>query len=106
MKTYNVLLACQNGMSTGIMKKKIEQAAEADGVELHVRAVGLDEITKEAHKVDIVLLAPQVRYAYNSLKNSLEGVTSHMLIDSIDFGTMNGKAVYEKLIAVINGEQI
>lgn len=98
MSKINVLLACQNGMSTGIIKKKIEETAVAEGQEITICAVGLDEIKKEASKYDILLLAPQIKYAAKSVEKDVEGICKFMIIDSIDFGTMNGANVYHKMM--------
>lgn len=98
MDKVNILLACQNGMSTGIMKKKITEEAVKCGVEITIQAVGLDEIKKEASKYDIVLMAPQIRYAARTVEKELAGVTKHMVIDSIDFGKMDGASVFHKVM--------
>lgn len=99
----NVLLACQNGMSTGIIKKKIEEEASKNNQEINIKAVGLDEIKKEASNYDIVLMAPQIRYAAKGIEKDLAGVCKLMVIDSVDFGTMNGANVYKKLLEKVNG---
>ncbi len=101
MKKINVLLACQNGMSTGIIKKKIQEEAIKNDIELFINAVGLDEVKKEAINYDIVLLAPQIRYAFKSISKDLEGVTKYMQIDSVDFGKMDGAAVYYKFMKLL-----
>lgn len=101
MKHVKVLLACQNGMSTGIIKKKIQEEATKNEVDLTIQAVGLDEVVKEAGHYDMVLLAPQIRYAYKSLSRDLEGVTNYMMIDSIDFGKMDGASVYHKFMKLL-----
>lgn len=102
MKEVNVLLACQNGMSTGIIKKKIIEEATKNNVTLNIRAVGLDEVKKEASKYDLVLLAPQIRYAFKAVSKELEGVTKYMLIDSVDFGKMDGASVFHKFMKLLN----
>jgi cellobiose PTS system EIIB component len=101
MKKVNVLLACQNGMSTGIIKKKIVEEANKNDVELNIQAVGLDEVKKEAGKYDMVLLAPQIRYAFKSISKDLEGITKYMQIDSVDFGKMDGASVFHKFMKLL-----
>lgn len=93
-----IVLACQNGMSTGIIKNKIEEAAQEINVELEINAIGVSDLKKEASKYDLVLLAPQVRYAEKAISKELEGEADYMIIDSVDFGTMNGKNVLKKAI--------
>ncbi len=101
MEKVKVLLACQNGMSTGIIKKKIQEEAVKNNVELVINAVGLDEVKKEAGNYGMVLLAPQIRYAYKSIAKDLEGITNYMLIDSVDFGKMDGASVYHKFMKIL-----
>ncbi|MEG0959137.1 MAG: PTS sugar transporter subunit IIB [Erysipelotrichaceae bacterium] len=101
MKKINVLLACQNGMSTGILKKKIQEEAIKNDVELNIQAVGLDEVVKEAAKYDLVLLAPQIRYALKGLSRDLNGITKYMMIESIDFGKIDGASVFHKFMKLL-----
>ncbi|MEG0176857.1 PTS sugar transporter subunit IIB [Anaerorhabdus sp.] len=101
MKKVNVLLACQNGMSTGIMKKKIQDEAIKNDVDLNIQAVGIDEIKKEASKYDLVLLAPQVRYAEKAIAKEINGIAKHMVIDSVDFGKMDGASVFHKFMIML-----
>ncbi|MFV0380905.1 MAG: PTS sugar transporter subunit IIB [Breznakia sp.] len=101
MKKIKVLLACQNGMSTGIIKKKIQEAAQSNDVDLHIEATGIDSIKKEASNYDLVLLAPQVRYAEKAIAKEIDGATKYMLIDSVDFGKMDGASVFYKVMKAI-----
>ena len=55
---------------------------------------------KEAGKYDMVLLAPQIRYAFKSISKDLEGITKYMQIDSVDFGKMDGASVFHKFMNI------
>lgn len=101
MKKVNVLLVCQNGMSTGIIKKKIQEEAAKNDVDLIIQAVGIDEVKKEASKYDLVLLAPQIRYAEKAIAKEIDGITRYMVIDSVDFGKMDGASVFHKLMKTL-----
>lgn len=57
------ILVCTQGMSTNIMKMKIEEAAKNDQKELDIQAVGLDELDTYLKGTDIVILGPQIKYA-------------------------------------------
>lgn len=97
----NVLLVCQAGMSTAIMCKKIQQAAEAQGQTLSIKAVGLEATPKESIGKSIVLLAPQVKYAAQGLRKEVPEEIPIMIIQSQDFGLMRGDEVYKKMCKVL-----
>lgn len=83
------------------MKKKIQEEASKNDVELNIQAVGLDEIKNAAANYDLVLLAPQVRYAEKSVAKDIEGITKYMVIDSVDFGKMDGASVFHKIMKML-----
>ena len=51
----NIVLMCAGGMSTSIIMKNIKKAADAEGLECEVSAIG--------RNADCILLGPQVGYA-------------------------------------------
>lgn len=61
------LIVCQAGMSTTIMCKKIIEAAEKDNEDLNIKAAGLDSVGQGSEGRDIVLLAPQIKYAAQNI---------------------------------------
>lgn len=98
-----VLLICQAGMSTAIMCKKIEESARKDGEEIEISAAGLDAAAAESAGKDIILLAPQVKYAAKEVRNDVPHHIPIMIIPSQDFGLMNGSEVYRKMNQVLKG---
>lgn len=98
---YNVLLVCMAGMSTGIMRNKIEQAAKDNEVDMKVEAVGVNQIQDYLENVDLVLLGPQIKYAEKQIQGDLPSGIPLMVIDSTDFGMMRGDAVYQKLMKLL-----
>ncbi len=95
------LIVCQAGMSTTIMCKKIKEAAEKDNENLDMKAVGLDSVAQGSEGRDIVILAPQIKYAAQNIRKQVNSEIPIMIINSQDFGLMCGDEVYRKMKAVI-----
>ncbi len=95
-----ILLVCSAGMSTSIVVKKMEAAAQELGVEAKIWAVG-DALAKEnVGEADIVMLGPQVKYLLDKMKG-LAGDTPVEVINMQHYGMMNGKAILERALEII-----
>lgn len=95
------ILVCTQGMSTNIMKMKIEEAAKNNQKELDIQAVGLDELDTYLKGTDIVILGPQIKYAEKMIREQLDKVDSQILMmcmEPADFGLMRGTVVYQKML--------
>ncbi|MHA1506170.1 MAG: PTS sugar transporter subunit IIB [Candidatus Asgardarchaeia archaeon] len=79
IKKLNVIIICQFGASTSYLEKNIIEAAKKRGIEIDVKSFPVsagydrttDESTLDYSKVDVILLAPQVKY----LKGRYEGLS-------------------------------
>ncbi|MDR7315763.1 MULTISPECIES: PTS sugar transporter subunit IIB [Brevibacillus] len=92
----NILLCCNAGMSTSLLVKKMEQAANDKGLEAKIWAVSADEVSRHIDQADVLLLGPQVRYKLTEMKK--EGEARGIPVDvisTVDYGTLNGKNVLE-----------
>ena len=88
-----IMLCCASGMSTSLLVEKMKKAAQEQGVETEIWAVGANEVKANAGKADIILLGPQVRYAQKTIEAEAGGVPVAN-IEMRDYGTMNGERVY------------
>jgi len=81
-------------MSTSLLVNKMKAAAAGEGVDLEIFAVPEVEVMQSLGKADVVLLAPQVRFLLNKLKQELEpkGIPISV-IDGLTYGLMKGDAV-------------
>lgn len=95
-----ILLVCNAGMSTSMLVKKMQQAAQEMKVEVSIEAKSLAEAKKEIETADIVLLGPQIRYELDNVKK-IAGTTPVEDINMMDYGMMNGKKVLEHALSVI-----
>ena len=70
MAKLTVLLMCSSGMSSTIIRKNMEIAAQKKGIDLTVTAKAESAVSIERDIVpaDIILLAPQIRYIKNDIQ--------------------------------------
>lgn len=70
-RTLKVLLSCSAGLTTSLFAQELNTMAEMSGIDYHFYAVPYLNIYEEVENYDIVLIAPQIGYMYNRLKESL-----------------------------------
>ncbi|MFP3720838.1 PTS sugar transporter subunit IIB [Niallia circulans] len=97
----NILLVCNQGMSTSFLVEKMKQVAKEQSIEVNIWAVSDAELHENWEKADIVLLGPQVGY----LKSNTEKVVGNSIpvtvIDFVDYGRVNGAAVLKTALEMI-----
>ena len=97
----NVVLVCTQGMSTNIMRGKIEEAAKIKNIDMSVIAVGLDDLSNHLTDTQIVVLGPQVKYATKSVRNEIDKVNTNIkmfVMNFQDYGLMRGDSVLENIL--------
>ncbi len=100
MKT--VMLVCSAGMSTSLLVNKIRVNVINKGLDLKIIAASEAEARSLNYEVDVLLLGPQVRYLAEKLRDLLgEQGTKVSIIDSISYGTLDGEAVLNQALALI-----
>ncbi|MBC6297708.1 PTS sugar transporter subunit IIB [Listeria sp. FSL L7-1517] len=99
----NIMLVCSAGMSTSLLVKKMTEAIEKKQVDATVIAVAEADFDKYRNNVDVVLLAPQVRFLEKNLKRVLDPIGIPVsIINGIDYGTMDGEKVLNDALTMIN----
>ena len=97
----NVVLVCTQGMSTNIMRGKIEEAAKIKNIDMSVIAVGLDDLSNHLTDTQIVVLGPQVKYATKSVRNEIDKANTNIkmfVMNFQDYGLMRGDRVLENIL--------
>lgn len=92
MKT--IYLFCNQGMSTSMLVKKMQAAADAMHYDATIAAWPLSEVDVKGAEADMILLGPQVRYAVKKIAAQFPDKK----VDAVDmraYGLMDGKAVVE-----------
>lgn len=91
-----ITLICGLGMSTSMLLSNMELVAKSKGIEVEIRAIAEIKFREYENDTDILLLGPQIGYLLDKFKKKYadRGIKIS-IIDSIDYGMMNGKNVLE-----------
>ncbi|HCR43390.1 MAG TPA: PTS sugar transporter subunit IIB [Ruminococcaceae bacterium] len=97
-----ILLFCSAGMSTSLMVTKMRKAAEKKNIDVTIDAFPEAEMAKHLDGTDVVLLGPQIRYAYKRAQKLCEPKNIPVaLINSVDYGMMDGEKVLDFAMSLI-----
>ncbi|WP_286906958.1 PTS sugar transporter subunit IIB [Clostridium sp. UBA1652] len=101
-----IMLVCSAGMSTSMLVSKMKKAAEEKKVEAEIFALPASEaVTKlETTDIDVMLLGPQVRFMEQDFKKKVNGKIPVAVIDTADYGMMNGSKVLDFAQSLIEGK--
>jgi PTS system cellobiose-specific IIB component len=104
-KKIKVLLVCAIGMSSSLLVSKITEEAEAAGVKMDMLAIETPEVARwdfETNVMDMVLVAPQVRYKRKSIAKASEPYgTIVEIIDSVSYGMCDGEKIFQQIMAAL-----
>ncbi|MFH1453331.1 MAG: PTS sugar transporter subunit IIB [Armatimonadota bacterium] len=93
----NILLICSGGMSTSFITQKMVKAAQEKNLELKIDSASAENLEDVINNYDIVLVAPQVKYRYDRLKEVANNHSKPIaLIDGKLYGTMNGEGILKQ----------
>lgn len=90
-----IMLACAQGVSTSLLVTKMVQAAEEKGTEAEIWAVDYSSVEDRLGTFDVLLLGPQISYAFDEIKEIVGDKAPVEVIKAQDYGRCNGKAVLE-----------
>ena len=89
-----ITLICGVGMSTSLLVSKMEEVAKNKGINVEIRATAEGKFREYENDTDILLLGPQVGYLLEKFKKKCdEKGIKISIIDSVDYGMMNGEKV-------------
>lgn len=103
-----IYLFCSAGMSTSLLASKMQKVADQHNLPIEVEAFPYLEIDKivEERNPDCILLGPQVIYMFKEIKSKFEPKGLPVaVIDTSDYGTMNGEKVLKTAIKLIKSNQ-
>ena len=100
-----IRLFCSGGFSTGILVKRMEEAAQRRNIEVDIKAYGVYQMEKcfDVETVEVALIGPQVAYMMLQIKKACDakGVPFEV-IPSLDYGRLNGDKVLDLALQIIN----
>ncbi|AGF56670.1 cellobiose-specific phosphotransferase system component IIB [Clostridium saccharoperbutylacetonicum] len=89
-----IVICCSQGMSSSIFVRALRKEIKEENLKYTVASIGIFELSKYIDKVDVVLLAPQVKYAFKDISQiSKTYSVPTILINEGDYGIMNVKKV-------------
>lgn len=96
----NILLVCNAGMSTSILVEKMKKAAAEKGIEAKIWALSSVEAKKTKEEVDVVLVAPQLKFAAKDIQNIFKEKPLGV-IDMRIYGTIDGVGALEQAVNLV-----
>jgi len=100
-----IRLFCAGGFSTGILVKRMEEAAQKRNIDADIKAYSqsLMERTFDTETVDVALIGPQIAFTIQNIKKVCDekGVPFE-IIPSLDYGRLNGDRVLDLALQIVN----
>ena len=96
----NILLVCNAGMSTSILVEKMKKVAIEKGIEAKIWALSSTEAKNNKEDVDVVLIAPQLKFAVKDIQNSFQDRPIEV-IDMRVYGTIDGNSALNQALNLI-----
>ena len=90
-----MILACNAGMSTSILKFRLMNEFKRHGYQVLLAAVPISELDDYIADSHIILLAPQVRFFEKELKKSIS--LPIYVIDIADYGRMDATKIFSEI---------
>jgi PTS system cellobiose-specific IIB component len=105
-KKVKVLIVCAIGMSSSLLETKVEEIAASKGIDLEMNAIETPQVARydfENNRVDMVLVAPQVRYKKKSISQSATPYGTVVEdIDPVTYGMVDGEKLYAQIRAALD----
>lgn len=91
-----VLLSCTSGLTTGFFAQKLNESAQLLSLNYEFSAVSYGNLYQTASQYDIILLAPQISYIYDTARKILHN-KKVLKIPPKTFATYDVRAVFSDL---------
>ena len=98
------LLICTAGITTGLLVKNVQNAADERGLDIHVYSAPaiIAEQAIQSQSIDALMIGPQSKYEVARLKDFLTyKAVPYKLISRENYEILDGEAVLEEIIALI-----
>ncbi|MCG1013249.1 PTS sugar transporter subunit IIB [Tepidanaerobacter sp. GT38] len=97
-----IVLICFAGMSTSMLVSRMQKVAAKRSLNVKIVAVSTSDMYEELDSADVILVAPQARYALDEVKEAVKSKgTPVSVIDSQTYGSMNGEAILDMAINLV-----
>lgn len=99
-----ILLACNDGMSTGYLTNKMNEYVQAHALPYEVRAISETTLDREWENCDCILLGPQIGYMKNAVIKTIQNQRPVDVIPAIDYGRINAEGVVKFAMKLLGDE--
>ncbi len=93
-------LFCNAGMSTSLLASRMQKVADANNLPIEIKAFSdsrMADIVNEFNP-EVILLGPQVKHLYDKVNERYGDKHVVSVIDSVDYGNVDGERVLKKAI--------
>ena len=93
----NILLVCACGASTSVLMQNMKDNLKSNELDWNIDALSISEAKTKFGLYDYVLMAPQVKFQTNFVKELCKDIPQITIINvsAIDFGRCNGNGVLD-----------
>ena len=103
---YNIALVCEHGASTGLCVRKMREAAEKESIECVIDAYSALKLDSIVDNMDCILVGPQLSFKLEKFKQAYpENAAKMAVINSMDFGMMNGSKILNDAMSLIKQQE-
>ena len=100
MENLRVLLCCGAGMSSGFLAQKTQQAANAKGVAMRVKAVSQSVVDDYLDEMDILLLGPHFGSHLGEFEDLAAPYHGHVaVIPQAIYGSLDGAGMVDFVLS-------
>ncbi|TDW26102.1 cellobiose-specific phosphotransferase system component IIB [Breznakia blatticola] len=93
-----ILIICNAGMSTVILKSKLEKVAMAKGIKVDIKATTFNDLERIYMNYDIVLVSPQISQLHDEIKRITRNSIYIQLLNMTDFGLMRAEKIFDDIL--------
>lgn len=98
-----ITLVCAGGMSSSILVKRMQEAADSQGIEVFIIAMSEASFASYKEPTDVLLVGPQVTYLLDDMKAAYEPQGIKVgAIDMITYGQMDGKKTLDLALSMLS----
>jgi len=98
-----IVLFCSTGLSTNLLIRKMENAAEGKDIEISVQSYPESLMKKYIKDADVVLVGPQVKHAITEIKEECDRYQIPLeVISTRDYGYMDGEKVLNQALRLFS----
>lgn len=97
----SILLVCNEGMSTGFLCNKMNEAAALRNIDAKAWAIPESALEGRFQEADVILIGPQISYLTTSIQKRINNAVPVEAINPVHFGRINADAILDRALQLI-----